>query len=104
MRSALERVSLNPQQFPEGHLIVGRYYLSIGRMPEALEQFQTGPKQNPTHAAAYQKGIAAAQRGLGRFDEALGTINAVLARDAGDPKHRPERRAFCCRSGMSTRR
>lgn len=99
MRATLDRIVSAPQRYPDAHLVVGRYYLGAARIPDAMEQFQAGLKQDPQRTAAYQKGIAAAQRATGKVDDALATVNTVLAKTADDQEAQAMKAALLLQKG-----
>jgi len=68
----------------EARFFLGKLYLSQGRTPEALEEFQQALESDPQHLDTL---FAAAQTlaALGRPDEAMSLLDRMLERDPDNP-------------------
>ncbi|PWU03839.1 MAG: hypothetical protein C5B51_18115 [Terriglobia bacterium] len=94
MVRTLQRILDNPQTFPHPRLTVGAFYATLPEREEALRQFEQGMNDDPKSKSLYLKGIAGVQSAMGKRDEAIGTLDAVLKMDPKDTEARTSRAAM----------
>lgn len=83
---AIEKATHAAARTPEraiGHYAKGRALLFAGRADEAEAPIRTAIRLDP-HASRYLFGLALAQFGMNRFDDAEHTLARATARNAGD--------------------
>lgn len=66
---------------PRVDLIVGDFHAGIGNREKALADYERGQSLDPTHTRDYQERVANALAALGRREEALKTLESILASD-----------------------
>jgi tetratricopeptide (TPR) repeat protein len=90
MERTLELLIQNPKDFPDGRLQAGDFYLSIGRLEEAVKQFEEGARSGGKKKIDCQKRLAGILLSQGKKDDALKLMEEILKQD---PKDLPTRRA-----------
>jgi tetratricopeptide (TPR) repeat protein len=77
----LKSISDRPKDFPQANLQVGDFH-ALTRQPEkALEDYRRGEVQDREHQSGYQQRIATVLATMGKRDEALKTVETILAKD-----------------------
>jgi predicted Zn-dependent protease len=82
--ATIARLVARPADFPDGRMMAGDFYLSVGKPDPALEQFHAGLSSNPAKQAAYRKRIARILVSQKKWPEALQQIDAVLKEQPND--------------------
>jgi len=67
---------------PQPDLVVGDFHAIIGNREQALADYRRGQSLDPAHRGVYQERQASMLAALGRRDEALQTLGAILANDS----------------------
>jgi len=78
MTQALLTVANDPKSFPRGHAAVGDFYASIGKLEDAVREYQAGIASNPKDKMSYQKKMARVLTMQGKRDEAVEQLTQVL--------------------------
>ncbi len=78
MAATLEGIRMDRALFPDAPGIVGDFYAGNGEWEEALSQYQDGERSAPKGNTVYEKGVARALAALGKPDQAISELNAVL--------------------------
>jgi len=90
VRSAIERLTLDPKTFPDGRLEAGDFYVRVHDYPAALLQYEKGESQSPRPsskiARVYRKKIAEVLATQGLRDQAAKIVQALLKDDSKDPE------------------
>ncbi|MCE5309750.1 MAG: tetratricopeptide repeat protein [Acidobacteriales bacterium] len=97
--NTLQSLLDNPSDFPRARLEVGDFYLSIGRVQEALRLFEEGERANPQERAVYQGRKAQAMLMLGKPEEAEKLLSERLQAYPKDDAARTARAVVLARSG-----
>jgi|HubBroStandDraft_1064217.scaffolds.fasta_scaffold83769_2 tetratricopeptide (TPR) repeat protein len=84
MEAAIERLVSNPKQFTEARLGVGDFYVRIGQLRKALEQYSEGQKENPKNNRAYRKKMVEVLGTQGRNEQASALVASILKEDPND--------------------
>lgn len=90
MTRTLNSLLQNPADFPEARLQVGDFYLSIGRVDDAVQQFTEGAKGSGKTKLDCQKRLASVLLAQGKKNEASNLMEDILKQD---PKDMAVRRA-----------
>jgi len=90
MTRTLNTLLQNPTDFPEARAQVGDFYLSIGRVDEAVQQFTEGAKGSGKLKLDCQKRLAGVLLAQGKKSEASNLMEEILKQD---PKDMAVRRA-----------
>ncbi|MEN6602677.1 MAG: tetratricopeptide repeat protein [Bryobacteraceae bacterium] len=101
MRSALDKLTSNPQAFPNAHQSVGDFYFRNRDFATALAYYDGGRKTNPSQSAAYDKRIAEAYIAQGKVEDALKLLEGVIKRDSKDNDAIAMRGSLLLRSGKT---
>lgn len=81
--AVLRRAADDRKNFPNGHEMLGDFYFRTKKFDQALQQYQTGVKDDPKNALRYQERVIAVYTVTGRHDQAV-TLAKQLA--SGNPK------------------
>jgi len=87
MQAALDKLTHNEKDLPDGHFKAGRFYEIIHDYDSAMREFQQGIKRQPDHKAAFQKNIVQvllAQNTQDKKDEAVRLLNEILRANPKD--------------------
>jgi putative PEP-CTERM system TPR-repeat lipoprotein len=84
MSQTLQEIIAKPKNFPDGHQILGDFYLSKERWDEALQEYKEGLRSNPKNSQSYQKRIAKTLISSGKREEAIEALNQVVKSNAED--------------------
>ncbi|PWU05000.1 MAG: hypothetical protein C5B51_15665 [Terriglobia bacterium] len=84
MKAALDRMTANTHDFPQGLLYAGDFYAGRQRWDDALAEFQQGAKANPKEKIVYQKRIAQLWLAQGKGEQAGQVVDEILKQDPGD--------------------
>jgi tetratricopeptide (TPR) repeat protein len=92
----------NSKDFPQGHVLVGDFYETIGRLDDAVREYSSGLNSSPKDKSLYQKKIVRALIAQGKGNQAIEQLNAnlkdspddldsraahaILLRESNDPK------------------
>ncbi len=103
MAQVLNTVVGNPKDFPRGHVLVGDFYASIGRLDDAVREYTDGLHSSSKEKVLYQKRIVRTLIAQGRRDQAIEQLttdlkenpadldslaaHAILLRESKDPKN-----------------
>jgi tetratricopeptide (TPR) repeat protein len=101
VNATVQKLVDDPADFPDGRLLAGDFYGSVGRPQEALQQYQAGLQARPKDPAIYQKrlvSILAAQR---KWLEALQQLNVILKDKPGDQDSKLNRALIWLDEGKS---
>jgi len=86
MDAAIARLLSNPKEFAEARLEVGDFYVKMGNLQKALEQYTAGQKENPKNNRAYRKKIIELLGTEGKNQEASALAASILKEDPNDPE------------------
>jgi len=84
MESAIAGLVSNPKQFAGARLEVGDFYLKIGALQKAIEQYREGYNENPRDNRAYRKKMIEVLGTEGKNQEASSLVAAMLKEDPND--------------------
>ncbi len=84
MESAIARLVSNPKQFAGARLAAGDFYVKIGNLQKALEQYGEGRNENPRNNRAYRKKMIEVLGTEGRNQEASALAAELLKEDPRD--------------------
>ena len=86
MNAALQRLTSNPKEFPQGKLWVGDFYLGMQNPSQALQYYQEGAaaSRDNNERLNYQKRAVLALMGEHKNAEALQMANAILKANPND--------------------
>ncbi|MDQ2842489.1 MAG: tetratricopeptide repeat protein [Acidobacteriota bacterium] len=82
--SVIRKVLDDKKAFPNGHQLVGDFYVRTKKYDEALQQYKAGMEENPKQAVAYQERIVAVEQITGKHDEALKLAKDVAGKNSKD--------------------
>lgn len=99
MQGALNKLSSNPKDFPDGRLRAGRFYATIRDFDTAIRQFQDGVAQEPARKSEYRKEIAQVMIAQNRKDEASRLLTEVLKADPKDGQAQALRASLLIETG-----
>jgi len=99
MKSALDKITSNPQDFPNAHRSVGDFYFRNRDLVAAVDYYAAGKKANPSQSATYDKRIAEAYITQGKVDDALKLLEAIIKRDSKDNDAIAMRASLLLRNG-----
>lgn len=80
----LQSIENRPADFPQGDLLVGDFHALIHKQDLALADYQRGASRDAKRLETYQQRTASMLYGLGRRDEALQSVNTMLAKNPKD--------------------
>lgn len=78
VNGTIDKLLTDKTAFPDGRLIAGDFYGSVGRPQEALQQYQEGLQASPKDPLPYRRRIAGILTGQRKWPEALAQIEAIL--------------------------
>lgn len=84
MMAALNKVSSNTTDFPQGELLVGDFFLRIRDLDASLLHYQEGMKRNPKDKHLYQKRMIEVMVKQNKKDEAQQLVADILKEDPKD--------------------
>lgn len=84
MTRTLDMLAQNPKNYPDGRLQAGDFYLSIGRVEDAMKQFEEGAKSNAKSKSDCQRRLAGILLSQGKKDEAVKLMEDILKQDPKD--------------------
>lgn len=84
MNETLRKLLDRPDIFPNGPMLAGDFYGSIGQPDEALRQYGRGLQSNSKAKTPYQKRTVRVLAGQHRWPEALEQLKAILKDQPGD--------------------
>ena len=70
----------NRKAFPSAREMVGNFYVRAKKYDEAIQQYQSGASEDPSHALAYDQRIVAAYTIMGKRDEAMQMAKSLAAK------------------------
>ncbi len=82
--SVIRRVLSDKKSFPNGHQLVGDFYIRAGKLPEALAEFRAGVKEDPKNELGYQQRIIATLARQGTNDPSKQKEAIDLAKKVAD--------------------
>ncbi len=85
MAGILNHITADPRTFPNGHLLVGDYFVRIRDFDRAIREYYQGTKEDPAEAVAYLGKMAQLLVALGRNREAASVVSALLKLQPNDP-------------------
>jgi tetratricopeptide (TPR) repeat protein len=88
MAQTLQLVLSDPRKFPDGRSAVGDFYVSNGRLDDAIREYQSGLRSTSRQKAGYQKKIARVLATQGKRDEAIEQLSQVLKEHPDDSDSR----------------
>jgi tetratricopeptide (TPR) repeat protein len=86
MTATLQRLTANPNAFPDHNMQVGDFYERIRDFDSALQQYDQGQQEDPKNKRAYQKKIVEVLGTKGQRDRASSMVAALLKDDPKDPE------------------
>jgi tetratricopeptide (TPR) repeat protein len=86
MASAITRLVSNPKEFADARLELGDFYVKIGDLRKALEQYGDGRRENPKNNRAYRKKMVEVLGTEGKNLEASALVASLLKEDPTDPE------------------
>jgi tetratricopeptide (TPR) repeat protein len=84
VKATVQKLLDDHADFPDGRLLAGDFYNSVGRPAEALMEYQQGTQAKPKDESPYQKRIANILAGQRKWAEALQELNATLKNKPDD--------------------
>ena len=84
VNATIAKLVANKTDFPDGRLMAGDFYGSVGRPEEALEQYQQGLAASPKDALPYRRRIARVLATQKKWPEALVQLEAILKEKPDD--------------------
>ena len=84
MAVAIQRLTDNPKDFPQGRLHAGDFYNSLGKRDEAIRQFEEGIRTSPKDKLLYQRKIAETLAAQGKLEESSSIVDAMLKEQPED--------------------
>jgi tetratricopeptide (TPR) repeat protein len=84
MLAALDKVSSNPTDFPQGELRVGDFFLRTRDLNSAMLHYQEGIKREPKQKHTYQKRMIEVMVKQNKKDEAQQLVTDILKEDPKD--------------------
>jgi tetratricopeptide (TPR) repeat protein len=103
MNSTLQRLKDHPNDFPDGHLLVGDFYIAIHKPDEARREFEEGAKANPQEAAVYEKRITNLLVAQGKNAEAMQVVDKLVAANPKDVSPKSVKAGLLLASGDAER-
>lgn len=100
MKSALQQLLDHPTTFPQAHLMVGDFYGRMQRWPEALQQYEEGPKANPKDKIIYRKRTAEVWLAQGKGEQAGQVVDEILKQDPSDESAKAVKASLLLASGQ----
>jgi tetratricopeptide (TPR) repeat protein len=100
VRAVIERLTSDPQAFPDGRLEAGDFYVRVHDYPAALAQYEEGERQSPKKARVYRKKMAEVLATQGARDQAEKIVAGLLKDDPKDPEAMALHAALLLESGM----
>jgi tetratricopeptide (TPR) repeat protein len=82
--ATVAKLFASPADFPDGRLIAGNFYLSVGKPELALQQFNAGLQSASANRNAYRKRIAPVLASQKKWPEAFQQIEAILKEQPND--------------------
>jgi tetratricopeptide (TPR) repeat protein len=82
VENLLNSLLAHRQSVPQADLLVGDFHATIRSWDKALADFQRGESLDREHASVYRERQASTLAAMGRRDQALKTLDAILAGDA----------------------
>lgn len=99
MKAALDKLSSNRADFPEGRRRAGRFYAIIRNFDAAIDQFQAAMREDPSKQDEYRKEIAQVLMAQKKNDEASRTLDDILKGNPKDDQARAMRAALLIETG-----
>ncbi|MBL8239752.1 MAG: tetratricopeptide repeat protein [Bryobacterales bacterium] len=82
--TAIARLTANPKEYPNGRLLAGDFYFSVGRPDEALAHLNAGVGGATADAPAYRKRLARILAFQRKWKEALDQLELALRAQPAD--------------------
>jgi tetratricopeptide (TPR) repeat protein len=78
MQRVLNGILSDSKNFPRGHANVGDFYARIGKLPDAVAEYQSGITSTPKDSVFYRKKLVQALIAERKTDDAVEQLNQVL--------------------------
>ncbi len=80
----MRKVLKDKRNFPNGHQLVGDFYVRARKYDQALQEYKIGLDENPKEAVAYQERVVAVNQLLGHSEEALRLAKDIAEKNPKD--------------------
>jgi tetratricopeptide (TPR) repeat protein len=80
----MRKVLNDKKDFPNGHQLVGDFYVRAKKYDKALQEYKIGLDESPKQAVAYEERVVAVNQLMGHSDEALRLAKEVAAKNPKD--------------------
>lgn len=90
-KALIDRLVGNPTDFPQGFLLAGNFYSSMGNGDEAIRMYERGAQANPKDRQEYQKRISNVLLAQGKFKEAGTIVDTIIKSNPEDKDARAGR-------------
>jgi tetratricopeptide (TPR) repeat protein len=84
MTSTLRKLLDAPADFPDAHMRVGNFYRLLGKLDEALQQYEEGLRAGGSDKSAYEKSIVGVLIAQRKLPEASQRLSAILKEHPDD--------------------
>jgi len=84
MSQVVKAVLEDSQNFPNGHLLAGDFYGSIGRLDDAMREYTSGLHSNSKDKTPYQKRMVKILIAQGKSGQAIDQLSVDLKENPGD--------------------
>ncbi len=80
----MRKVLNDKKDFPNGHQLVGDFYVRSKKYEKALQEYKIGLDESPKQSVAYQERVVAVNQLMGHTEEALRLAKEVAAKNPKD--------------------
>jgi tetratricopeptide (TPR) repeat protein len=80
----MRKVLKDKKNFPNGHQLVGDFYVRAKKYDQALQEYKIGLDESPKEAVAYQERVVAVNQMMGHSEEALRLAKELAAKNPKD--------------------
>ncbi|MBV9302119.1 MAG: tetratricopeptide repeat protein [Acidobacteriaceae bacterium] len=98
----MRHVASDSKTFPNGHEMLGDFYLRARKFDAALAEYQAGEKQDPKDALHYDQRIVATYAMMGRHDDAIRLARTLADRNERDTTTNQMYASLLLESGLRT--
>jgi len=84
VKRTLQRLIDDPQDFPDGQLRAGDFYLAEKDYPQAIASYQAAERSNPKDKLGFEKKALVAMLAASRFDDASRLVDQILKESPDD--------------------
>jgi tetratricopeptide (TPR) repeat protein len=83
--ATMKAVLNDKRDFPNGHELMGDFYMRAGKRDQALQQYEAGVTDDPKNAVRYRERMVTVYQMTGDRDKALQLAKEVVAKNPKDP-------------------